>query len=415
MVLDFTVSLRDYHAKKKRHSQGLIERQPQFQVTRPLPTVRTTSPEDTVIGTAQTPITNFANAPNRTPTNAPNRTPTNAPNRTPANAPNRTPTNAPTNTPTNTPTRTPNIAPTSTPAITPIIASTIAPIISRSIFPSPSATSNSNASNPDASKENASNTNFVSPVSPDNDSGNNDNSTAKYIIIGVSGVVGIVLIVSILFIFKKLRANRLLKHKNNNSRNSRGFNTGFGNGNSNVLRNISHSSQQGTTSYKDGPIQSYNASYGSGLYPTRNPYLVGSDYSGRSNSTSSTGSNYYGYNGNNFQSYNVQNYNSQLSPPPNQYYNSNMNIVTNNFLPVGGIDRRMVRENIMEIANEEDSTQENIGNYNIPVNNTFSTSSERDSEQESFRLSLLNEYSRNSRTSSTGDNRSQTSQRPIYF
>ncbi|CAG8761902.1 984_t:CDS:1, partial [Gigaspora margarita] len=285
-----------------------------------------------------------------------------------------------------------------------------------SIFPSPSDTSNSNASSPDASKENTSNTNFVSPILPENDSGNNDNSTAKYIIIGVSGFVGIVLLVSILVIFKKLRANRHLKHKNNNNGNSRGFDTGFGNGNSNGLRNISHSSQQGTTSYKDGPIQSYNASYGSGLYPTRNPYLVGSDYSGRSNSSSSpTDSNYHGYNGNNFQGYHVQNYNSQLSPPPNQYYNSDMNIVTHNFLPVGGIDRRMIRENLMEIANEEDRTQENVGNYNIPENTTLSLPSEKDSEQESFRLSHLNENSRNSRTSSPGDNKSQTSQRPIYF
>ncbi|CAG8664587.1 13606_t:CDS:2, partial [Dentiscutata heterogama] len=244
------------------------------------------------------------------------------------------------------------------------------------------------ATSPNPSNESNSNNNFAPPI-PQSTSDDNS-STTKYVIIGVSAAVGIILIVSLVFIIRKLRSNSRLKHKNANSGNSRDTGiTGIGNVNSNGLRNINHSSQQGMASYKDGSIQSYNASYGSGLYSTRNPYPVASDYSGHSGSSSPVGSNYYGYNGNTFQ---------------------DPNFVTPNFLPAGGMDRRIIRDNIMEIANDEDGTQVNLRNYN-----TLSMPSERESEQESLRLSLLNENSRNSRMSSPSDNKSQTSQRPIYF
>ncbi|CAG8448894.1 11959_t:CDS:2, partial [Dentiscutata erythropus] len=270
----------------------------------------------------------------------------------------------------------------------------ITPTISQTTSSSPTDDPSQNPSN-----DTTSNTNFAPPISQ-NTSGDNS-TTTKYVIIGVSVAVGIILIVSLLFIIRKLRSNSRLKHKNVNSGNSRGFDTGnTGNtGIGNALRNINHSSQQGMSSYKDASIQSYDATYGSGLYSTRSPYPVASDYSGRSGGSSPVDSNYYGYNGNTFQGYN---YNGNTLQDPN--------FVTPNFLPAGGMDRRIIRDNVMEIANDENSTQENLRNYN-----TLSMPSERESEQESLRLSLINDNSRNSIMSSPGDNKSQTSQRPIYF
>ncbi|CAG8745492.1 21072_t:CDS:2 [Cetraspora pellucida] len=278
-------------------------------------------------------------------------------------------------------------------------------------------------SSPVSSNENTSTSynTSVPPISAESSNDQNDNSSTKYIIIGVSATIGIILIVSLVFIFKKLRANRRLKNKSVHARGGN-LDQEFGNENFDRIRNVSHSSQQGVN-YMNGSIQSYNASNGNESfnqsyqvsYPARSHYKdsypIRSDYSNRSGGSPPTDSNYNGHTGGSGQGYHPQHYNAQLVTP-NQYYNPDPNFVVTNFLPPGSIDRRMIRENILEIANDEDDTHESLRNYSMTESNTLFVPSVRESEQESLGLPIISE---NSRTSPPVDNRSQTNQRAVYF
>ncbi|CAG8683326.1 2193_t:CDS:1, partial [Racocetra fulgida] len=295
----------------------------------------------------------------------------------------------------------------------------IAPATTQTKLPSPSDTSSPVPTND--------NTSYGSPISDESFNKQNDSSSTKYIIIGISAAIGIILFVSMVFIFKKLCANRRLKRQNVHAHdgNSRGLDPEFRNENSfriNRIENTSLSSQQGTN-YVNDSVQSYNAPNGNErfdssyhvLYPAKShykgPYPVRSDYSDRSGCSSPVDSNYCGHAGGYGQGYHFQHYNAQLVPP-NQYYNPDPNFVATNFVPPGSIDRRMIRENILEIANDEDDTHESLGNHSVTENNTLFIPSGRESVHESLRLSLISE---NSRASTPEDDRSQTNQKAVYF
>ncbi|CAG8457864.1 6103_t:CDS:1, partial [Cetraspora pellucida] len=277
-------------------------------------------------------------------------------------------------------------------------------------------------SSPVPSNENTSTSSNTSvhPISAESSNDQNDNSSTKYIIIGVSATIGIILIVSMVFIFKKLRANRRLKNKSVHARGGN-LDQEFGNENFDRIRNVSHSSQQGVN-YINGSIQSYNSSNGNESfnqsyqvsYPARShyndSYPIRSNYSNRSGDSHPTDSNYNGHIGGSSQGYHPQHYNAQLVSP-NQYYDPDPNFVTN-FLPPDNIDRRVIRENILEIANDDDDTHESLRNYSMTESNTLFVPSIMESEQESLGLPILSE---NSRTSPPVDNRSQTNQRAVYF
>ncbi|CAG8564690.1 1150_t:CDS:1, partial [Scutellospora calospora] len=265
-------------------------------------------------------------------------------------------------------------------------------------------------------------TSTVSPVASIPDNSNNSLQT-RNIIIGISTLTGIVIVISLLFcIFKKLRKNQRDNKKDEVLNGlSRNFNSGPGDGNSDGMRSISqsiNSSQQGAN-YTNSSAQSNNASYGSGgvnslyqaPYPSRGHYTsytgpyTRSDYSDHSSGSYPIDNNYYGYAGGTVQGYPSQNYNTQIQPPQ-PYYNPNSNLVTSNFLPSSNMDRRIIRDDLLEIENEVDERHGSLRNSNQVENNDLIVPNEDDGVQESLRLS--------SRMSNQSDKRSQTYRNVTY-